>query len=194
MAAATQVRLTLPDGTVVDADLDALTLAVEAGPSGALQVTETAGAAVIDVVTAVLPIKAAANIFTGLNTFDLGAILTPRAPPATPQDGQIWYDSGTGKFRCREGGVTRDCTGGSSVGSIRVYDVVAAVDVSDPSGRTFVLPAPAASLVVHRDGIRQRPILSGRGDYLILDPQTIQFSLYYAGQAGASVLADYNPL
>lgn len=80
-----------------------------AGPSGALEVTTFGGDSSIDIVSAVLPTKAAVNTFTGLNTFDLGLILSPRTTPGTPSDGQMWYDLAAGKLRCQEGGATKDC-------------------------------------------------------------------------------------
>ena len=216
VAPAPQVRLTLSDGSVVDADIDTTTLriwfpsgggkpilsgipgaglqSIDAGPSGALQITELSGVATIDVVTALVPLKASVNAFAGLNIFDLGVILTPRSPPASPTNGQIWYDSFTGKFRCHEGSVTKNCTGGSGSGSSnRVYNRVAAVDTNDTSGRTYILPTPVENLVVHRDGLRQRIMASGSGDYVVVDTETFRFVAYYASQ-GASVLVDYDPM
>ncbi len=123
IASSPQVRLTLADGSVVDADIDTSTLVVVVQPNGK-------------------PLLRAIS------------------------------------------------TGSSN----RVYDRVAAVDTGDTSGRTFVLPVPAANMVVHRDGLRQRREVSGTGDYVVVDSQTIRFVSYYTGQAGASVLVDYDPL
>ena len=41
-------------------------------------------------------------------TFSVPVVLTPAAAPGSPTDGMIWYDTGLGKFRKREGGSTTD--------------------------------------------------------------------------------------
>lgn len=50
-----------------------------AGLTNALQVTHSTGQIEVDINTAVVPQKSAANTWTGLNMFDLGAKLTPTA-------------------------------------------------------------------------------------------------------------------
>lgn len=81
---------------------------ISAGGSGALQLTPTATDLGIDIVSAVVPVKAAANTFTGLNTFDQGVQFTPQTAPGSPADGRVWYDTTANRFRLRENGVTAD--------------------------------------------------------------------------------------
>lgn len=81
---------------------------ISAGGSGALQLTPTATDLGIDIVSAVVPVKAAANTFTGINTFDQGVQLTPQTAPGSPANGRIWYDTTASRFRVRENGVTAD--------------------------------------------------------------------------------------
>lgn len=72
----------------------------------------------------------------------------------------------------------------------RVFGRVAVADSGDSKGLTFRLPAPAANVVVYRNGLRQRIST----DYSMPDNRTIRFVDYYTGEDGASVLADYDPL
>ncbi len=59
-----------------------------AGLSGALQVTITAGELELEIVSAVLPTKAAANTFAGVNTFDQRQVWKDLgAKPTTPASG-----------------------------------------------------------------------------------------------------------
>jgi hypothetical protein len=94
----------------------ALWRAITTGPSGALAVSHSAGDISLDIVTAVLPQKSAANTFTGLNTFSQGLQLAETTAPAGPADGRIWYDSASRTFRCRQNGVTYDCIGAGGGG------------------------------------------------------------------------------
>ena len=43
-------------------------------------------------------------------------ILTRWAPPSTPQNGTIWYDSASSKFKARQAGITYDLIGGTTGG------------------------------------------------------------------------------
>lgn len=72
----------------------------------------------------------------------------------------------------------------------RVFGRVAVADSSDARGLTFRLPAPAANVVVFRNGLRQRIST----DYSLPDNRTIRFVDYYADEDGATVLVDYDPL
>lgn len=46
------------------------------------------------------------------------------ADPASPTNGQAWYNDTTGKFRAREGGVTKDMIGaGGGGGGITIDEV-----------------------------------------------------------------------
>jgi len=94
----------------------ALWRSITTGPTGALQVTHSAGDIALDIVTAVLPQKSAANTFTGLNTFTPGLQLGETATPASPADGRMWYDASTKTFRCRQNGTTYDCIGSGGGG------------------------------------------------------------------------------
>lgn len=92
-----------------------------AGPSGGVSVTHTAGQVEYDIVPAVVPRLAAANVYTGAH--DLGGspyLDIPRvaADPGTPVNGRIVYNTTTNKFRCYENGAWTDCigSGGGSSG------------------------------------------------------------------------------
>jgi hypothetical protein len=67
---------------------------------------------------------------TGLMTAKNGFVLDPAASdPATPINGQLWYNSTSGKFRKRENGVTSDLdTGGGGGGSGDVVGPAGATD------------------------------------------------------------------
>lgn len=58
--------------------------ALTTGPTGALQVVFGTGDMAVDIVTAVVPQKSAANTFTGLNTFNLGVLLKPTLTASLP--------------------------------------------------------------------------------------------------------------
>ncbi len=45
------------------------------------------------------------------------------ADPATPTNGQAWYNNATSKFRAREGGVTKDMIGSGGGGGITIDEV-----------------------------------------------------------------------
>lgn len=94
----------------------ALWRALTTGPTGALEVTHSAGDVALDIVTAVLPQKSAANTFTGLNTYSLGLQLGETPTPGSPADGRIWYDATSKTFRCQQNGVTYDCIGSGGGG------------------------------------------------------------------------------
>ncbi|MFH1572885.1 MAG: hypothetical protein ABIG68_02815 [Acidobacteriota bacterium] len=72
----------------------------------------------------------------------------------------------------------------------RVYDEVAAVDTSDPEGRTFKISRPASQVSVYIDGVRK---FSGP-DYQILDASTFRFVAGWGNQSSNRITADYNPL
>ena len=56
---------------------------------------------------------------SGLFTIRNGFALAPQsADPATPADGQLWYNSTTGTFRKRQGGVTGDLDAGGGSGDV----------------------------------------------------------------------------
>jgi len=96
----------------------ALWRALTTGPTGALEITHSAGDIALDIVTAVLPQKSAANTFTGLNTYTLGLQLGETPAPGSPADGRIWYDAATKTFRCRQNGATYDCIGSGGGGGM----------------------------------------------------------------------------
>lgn len=83
-----------------------------AGVSGSLKTTLGTTDYTIDADTTVLARKASSEQVTGLWNFDPGVALTPRTTPTSPADGQIWYDSGTQRFRCQQNGGTVDCVSG----------------------------------------------------------------------------------
>ena len=60
------------------------------------------------------------NRTSGLITIKNGFVLDPQsADPASPVDGQLWYNSTTGTFRKRQGGATSDLdTGGGGTGDV----------------------------------------------------------------------------
>lgn len=80
---------------------------------------------VFSVNSAVVGFLATANTWTAKQTFTpsgtlAGANLGSLAgDPSSPVDGDIWYNSTTGKFRCRQNSTTSDCvsSGGSPGGS-----------------------------------------------------------------------------
>ena len=88
---------------------------IGAGPSGALTSSITSSAVEFDIDTAVVPRKATSETITGLYTFGSGIVLSPQTAPASPADGQMWYDLASGKFKCRQGGATVDCVSGGGV-------------------------------------------------------------------------------
>jgi Protein of unknown function (DUF2793) len=54
---------------------------------------------------------------SGLVTFKNNAVLDPQATdPTTPSNGQLWYNSTTGKFRARQNGTSLDVIGGGGGG------------------------------------------------------------------------------
>lgn len=62
--------------------------------------------------------------------------------PSVPNNGDIWYDSTAGKFRCREGGSSKDCIStGAGSGDITDVNAGAGIAVATPGG-----PAPTVSL------------------------------------------------
>lgn len=83
-----------------------------AGSSGALKTVLGLADYSIDIDTAILPRKSLSESVTGLWNFDLGLALTPRTTPASPANGQLWYDSGSQRFRCQQNGATLDCISG----------------------------------------------------------------------------------
>ena len=86
-----------------------------AGTSGALEFAQTDSEVSLDIVSAVIPQKASANVFTGANSFAQGIQLLPQATPSSPSDGQIWYDMSLRKLRVRQNGGTSDLSGGAAV-------------------------------------------------------------------------------
>jgi len=90
---------------------------ITTGPTGALQVTHSAGDIALDIVTAVLPQKSAANTFTGLNTFNLGLQLTPMTPPSSPSAGRLAVDSSdSNKLKWYDGASWQAAGGGGGGG------------------------------------------------------------------------------
>lgn len=90
----------------------------------AMDIVEVPGQITINVGTTVGRTDIA-NTWAGKQTFtptgtDAGANLGSLAgDPSSPVDGDIWYNSSTGKFRCRQNGTTFDCVsnGGTPGGS-----------------------------------------------------------------------------
>lgn len=137
--------------------------AITTGPTGALAVSHAAGDISLDIVTAVLPQKAAANTFTGLNTFDQGVQLTPMSTPSSPSDGRIWYDSASHTFRCRQNGVTYDCigsgSGGGGLGDPGSNGVLVRTGLNLTTARTITGTANEIA-VTNGDGVAGNPTLA----------------------------------
>ncbi len=148
----------------------ALWRAITTGPSGALQVNHATGDISVDIVTAVLPQKSAANTFTGLNTFDLGLQLTPMSTPGSPSNGRMWYDSTANKFLCRENGATVNCIGaggggGGGLGDPGSNGVVVRTGLNTTTARTILGTANRVS-VTNGDGLAGPPTLDIGSDVL----------------------------
>ena len=128
---------------------------ISAGGSGALQLTPTATDLGIDIVSAVVPVKAAANTFTGLNTFDQGVQLTPQTAPGSPANGRIWYDTTAGRFRLRENGVTADLrnpTVGVYLSAPANFVTASSTFFFAPSGSSFSATESARQVAVPMAG------------------------------------------
>lgn len=64
-----------------------------------------------------------------------GLSIVPRAAPASPEDGDVWYDVALGKFQKREGGSTTDLGAGAGSGTNRAFQQMAARLQSSIFGR-----------------------------------------------------------
>ncbi|MCX6596159.1 MAG: hypothetical protein NTV70_07310 [Acidobacteria bacterium] len=105
-----------------------------------MQLTPTATDLGIDIVSAVVPVKAAANTFTGLNSFDQGVQLTPQTAPGSPANGRVWYDTTANRFRLRENGITADLrnpTMGVYLSAPGTWVTASSTQFFAPSGSTF---------------------------------------------------------
>jgi hypothetical protein len=107
---------------------------ITTGATGALALTQTGSEISLDIIPAILPQKAAANVFTGLNTFGFGIQLSPQSAPAVPENGRIWYDSALQKFRCHQNGVTSDCISSGGGGSAQTIVAGTGIVVTDGDG------------------------------------------------------------
>jgi len=148
----------------------ALWRAITTGPSGALEVSHAPGDISVDIVTAVVPQKSAANTFTGLNTFSQGVQLGEMASPASPADGRIWYDSASKTFRCRQNGATYDCIGsggggGGGLGDPGSNGVVVRTGLNLTTARTIQGTANRVS-VTNGDGVSGNPTVDIGSDVL----------------------------
>lgn len=71
-----------------------------------------------------------------------GGVFTPMAgDPAAPTNGQVWYDSGTGKFRCREAGASVDLRGSGSSGKDFTLAASQAADFTATSWNEYPIGA-----------------------------------------------------
>lgn len=85
---------------------------------------------VFSVNPAVVPMLATANTWTGKQTMVSGTssaglnVGGMAGDPSSLSNGDMWYDSTTGKFRCREGGVSVNCvrSASGSNGQIQFHD------------------------------------------------------------------------
>lgn len=70
-----------------------------------------------------------------------GIFGVPQAAPGTPQNGDVWYDTGANKFKCRQNGATTDCitTNTSSYphDEVKITDYGAASDCSASINTAF---------------------------------------------------------
>lgn len=144
-----------------------------------------------DAVTGTLPsgnLPSAVVLDTDVNTYTAGQkqsfthnattagmrVVPASGDPSTPADGDIWYDSGTAKFRKRENGTTSnlDTVGGGggalddlsdvtittpAAGAVLKYDGAAwidgPVDLADTDAITGVLPAANVAAIDHGAGL-----------------------------------------
>ncbi len=110
---------------------------------------------VFSVNPAVVPMLATANTWTAKQTMVPGAssaglnVGGMAGDPSSLSNGDIWYDSTAGKFRCREGGVTVNCvrSAGGSNGQIQFHD---SGSLAGDNGLTW--NNTAKELVVSRSG------------------------------------------
>lgn len=138
-------RALFTDGTV------AAWRSISAGGSGALQFAPSSTDLGLDVVSAVVPVKAAANTFTGLNSFDQGVQLNPQTAPTSPSNGRLWYDSSLGRFRVRENGVTADLRGSAS----SALGIFLAAPGAGVGGSSTLYLAPSSSSFAGTESPRQ---------------------------------------
>jgi hypothetical protein len=94
---------------------------IVAGASGGIQIAHTATEVSIDIVTAVVARLNAANVFAGRNTFAQAIGLTASAAPASPTDGDVWYDSTATKFKGRQNGSTLDLISAITLAATNVW-------------------------------------------------------------------------
>lgn len=52
-----------------------------------------------------------------------GIVGVPSSAPGTPANGDIWYDTGTSKFKCRQGGSTVDCITGTTTAAYPLNEI-----------------------------------------------------------------------
>lgn len=100
-----------------------------------------------------LPIVAGTNLSVSHNSsaYSVGANLAatwritgifgvPQAAPGSPANGDVWYDTGANKFKCRQNGATVDCISANSgfpLNERRITDFGAAADCSASINTAF---------------------------------------------------------
>jgi Protein of unknown function (DUF2793) len=137
---------------------------------------------------------------SGLVTVKNGFVLDPAAgDPATPVNGQVWYNSTSGKFRKRENGVTSnlDTTGSGGSVTTELTAVFAAPSPSQffdfalagaaPGQKVVVTPSLDMPAGLSEDELEMEPLaVSGR----VLSAGNIR--LHVASLSGAPVLGSRN--
>jgi len=78
-------------------------------------------------------------------------LLRPMTAPGTPTNGQLWYDTSLGKFRCHEGGSTVDCIGSGS-GSGEVQFKLNGTNIGSPRSNFDIQPGSYMVSVPSDDG------------------------------------------
>ena len=95
-----------------------------AGSSGGITINTAANPDEIDIDTAVVPRKSAANVMTGLNTFDLGYIdINDVTAPSSPSAGYLRFyaDSADGQLKCKNSSGTSCLSSGGGAPTSATY-------------------------------------------------------------------------
>ena len=119
---------------------------------------------------ALVAFLANANTFAAKQTFtptstvaglNIGSL---SGAPSAPVNGDMWYDTATGKFRCRQAGATTDCIGAGGGGTPAGSDTQVQFNNAGAFGATsdFWFDNTNKSLVVHRNNA------GGRGGALFV--------------------------